>query len=97
LLLAVIGEQIGQNSELIAGLVLNLKPGFDKISLWITDSEKEEGIKYIKKDLVEILKIEDKELEYEIFRDLSKKTNKTTGPNYVSRGRGALRGNRGVE
>jgi hypothetical protein len=78
LLLAVIGEQIGQNSELIAGLVLNLKPGFDKISLWITDCEQEEAIKYIKNDLIEILKIEDKELEFEIFRDLSKKTSKTS-------------------
>ena len=35
-------------------------------------------IEQIKNDLLEILKIEDKELEYEIFRDLSKKTSKTT-------------------
>ena len=97
LLLAVIGEQVGQNSGLIAGLVLNLKPQFDKISLWITDCEKEDEIKQIKNDLLEILKIEDKELEYEIFRDLSKKTNKTSQPNQFSRGRGGLRGNRGVE
>jgi hypothetical protein len=46
--------------------------------LWITDCEQEGAIKHIKNDLIEILKIEDKELEFEIFRDLSKKTSKTT-------------------
>lgn len=97
MVLAVIGEQVGQSSELIAGLVLNLKPQFDKISLWITDCEKEEGIKFIKNDLLEILKMEEKDLEFEIFRDLSKKTSKPNSSNSFRGGRGALRGNRGVE
>ena len=38
----MIGEQFPEN--LVAGLVMNLKPQFDKIAVWITDSNNEAGI-----------------------------------------------------
>ena len=38
----MIGEQFSEN--LVAGLVLVLKPQFDKLAVWITDSNKKEEI-----------------------------------------------------
>lgn len=67
LLLALIGEQIGTKSQMIAGLVLNLKPQFDKIGIWFTDCEDQDEIAKIKEDIVAILQIEEKELEYDVF------------------------------
>ena len=42
LLLAMIGEQM--EDGLVAGLVLNLKPQFDKIAIWVIDSRNEAKI-----------------------------------------------------
>lgn len=39
LVLAMIGEQLGSKSDMIAGLVLNLKTQFDKIAIWFTDCD----------------------------------------------------------
>ena len=48
LLLAMIGEQIGTKTDMVAGVVLNLKPQFDKIGIWLTDCEDEEEIAKVK-------------------------------------------------
>ena len=47
LLLALIGENLGAE-DLVAGLVMNLKPQSDKISIWIADSTKTEEIAQLK-------------------------------------------------
>ena len=47
LLLALIGENLG-SEDLVAGLVMNLKPQTDKIAIWITDSTKTEEIAQLK-------------------------------------------------
>lgn len=73
LLLAVIGEQIGTKSQMIAGLVLNLKPQFDKIGIWFTDCDDGEEIARIKEDILNILQIPERELEYEVFQEISSK------------------------
>lgn len=52
LLLAMIGEQFSEN--LVAGLVLVLKPQFDKLAVWITDSNKKEEIEVLKLKIIEI-------------------------------------------
>jgi translation initiation factor 4E len=52
LLLAMIGEQFPEN--LVAGLVLNLKPQFDKIAVWITDCNNETAIAQVKAVIIEV-------------------------------------------
>jgi translation initiation factor 4E len=74
LLLAMIGEQFPEN--LVAGLVMNLKPQFDKIAVWITDSNNEAGIAQLKKDILQITQIDEKEIEYEVFKDVLAKPKK---------------------
>lgn len=66
LLLSMIGEQFPEN--LVAGLVMNLKPQFDKISVWITDCNKEAEIAQLKADIIAVTQIEEKEIEYEVFK-----------------------------
>ena len=74
LLLAMIGEQFPEN--LVAGLVMNLKPQFDKIAVWITDSNNEARIAQLKKDILQITQIDEKEIEYEVFKDVLAKPKK---------------------
>ena len=69
----MVGEQIGTKSEKIAGLVLNLKPQFDKIAIWLTDCEDADEIALGKGHILDILQVDEKELEYEVFRELSGK------------------------
>lgn len=73
LLLAVIGEQIGTRPNMIAGLVLNLKTQFDKIGIWLTDCADKSEIDEIKATILDILQIPEKELEYEVFQEISSK------------------------
>jgi len=80
LLLALIGEQIGSKTDMVAGLVLNLKPQFDKIGIWITDCEDEEEISKVKINIIEILQVNEKDIEYEVFRELSNKK-----PNFIKK------------
>ena len=96
LLLAVIGEQIGTKSQMIAGLVLNLKPQFDKIGIWFTDCEDQDEIAKVKEDILAILQVDEKELEYEVFQEIS---NKKPAQNFKPGKRGGykkqFRGGRG--
>jgi len=71
LLLALIGEQFPEH--LVAGLVLNLKPQFDKIAVWITDCNNEKAIAQVKAMIIEVTQIEEKEIEYEVFKDVKEK------------------------
>ena len=54
----------------MAGLVLNLKPQFDKIAVWITNSLDTAGVATVKTDLATFLQIEESEIEYEVFKEV---------------------------
>lgn len=69
LLLAMIGEQM--EDGLVAGLVLNLKPQFDKIAIWVIDSRNEAKIEQLKKDIINTVGLDEKDLEYEVFKNIS--------------------------
>ena len=43
LLLALVGEQLGPDG-MVAGIVLNLKPQFDKIAVWVKDCDNQEAL-----------------------------------------------------
>lgn len=97
LVLAMIGEQLGTKSDMIAGLVLNLKTQFDKVAIWFTDCDDQEEINKIKEDIIAILQIEEKDLEYDVFQE---KRGKEAKPFFNKRGgkfmgRGGGRGGRG--
>ncbi|XP_067934900.1 eukaryotic translation initiation factor 4E-like isoform X2 [Watersipora subatra] len=47
LLLCLIGEAFGEQSDDICGAVVNIRGKGDKIALWTSDGDNEEGIKYI--------------------------------------------------
>ena len=67
LLLAMIGEQLQEG--LVAGLVLNLKPQFDKIAIWVLDSTNAKGVEQLKKDIINTLGLEETDLEYDVFKE----------------------------
>eukprot|EP00356_Strombidium_inclinatum_P016395 CAMPEP_0170491598 /NCGR_PEP_ID=MMETSP0208-20121228/11143_1 /TAXON_ID=197538 /ORGANISM="Strombidium inclinatum, Strain S3" /LENGTH=164 /DNA_ID=CAMNT_0010767195 /DNA_START=43 /DNA_END=537 /DNA_ORIENTATION=+ len=71
LLLAMIGEQLGEEG-LVAGLVMNLKPQFDKIGIWVTDCKNAAGVEALRVAIIDLLKIDAKELEYEVFGEIQK-------------------------
>ena len=52
--MAMMGEQFESN-DLIGGMVLNLKPQFDKIAIWITNSLDTDGVAKIRSDIVKFL------------------------------------------
>ena len=63
----MIGEQF-QSEDLIAGLVLNLKPAFDKVAIWLKDSTNEAEVAKVKDDIVKFLNDSSIELEYQVFK-----------------------------
>ena len=92
------GEQFESN-DIIGGMVLNLKPQFDKIAIWITNSLDNEGVAKVRADILKFLQIEDSEIEYDVFKDMMDKNKKGPKANITkrgTRGRGA-RGGRGGE
>lgn len=67
----MIGEQMTEG--VVAGLVMNLKPQFDKIAVWITDCRDEKAMAQLKQDILKITQIDEKEIEYEIFKEVRDK------------------------
>jgi hypothetical protein len=53
MLFALIGEQFPEN--LVVGLILSVKHDFNKISVWINNSDEFEKIEQLKKDIMNIL------------------------------------------
>lgn len=68
--MAMLGEQF-TSETLVGGLVLNLKPQFDKIAVWITNSKDTEGVAQTKKEIIDILQVDEKEIEYSVFKELA--------------------------
>jgi hypothetical protein len=57
-LLAMLGEQF-ETPDFVMGMVLKLRPQFDKIDIWLADSTNEEAIAKTRSSLLEILNCED--------------------------------------
>jgi hypothetical protein len=53
MLFALIGEQFPEN--LVVGLILSVKHDFNKISVWVNNSDEFEKIEQLKKDIMNIL------------------------------------------
>jgi len=75
-------------------MVLNLKPNFDKIAIWVTNSQDKEAVNQIRADIVKFLQIEDIEIEYDIFKEIMEKNKNAPRANFNKRG-GRGRGGRG--
>lgn len=71
--MAMMGEQFESN-DIIGGMVLNLKPQFDKIAIWITNSKDTEGIAKIRAEIAQFLEMEDSEIEYDVFKEILDKS-----------------------
>ena len=56
LLLAMLGEQFCKQ-DFIGGLVLKLKPQFDKIGIWLTNDATPEAIASIKSELARLVQV----------------------------------------
>ena len=69
LILAMMGEQF-EEENFIAGMVMKLKPQFDKIAIWMVDASNEKAIKSVKDKVIEILQVEEAVVEYASFESL---------------------------
>ena len=74
LMLAMIGENLGEQDQ-VAGLVMNLKPHSDKIQIWITNASNQESAEALKQQVSKLLSIEEKDLQYQVFKQIEKKDN----------------------
>lgn len=64
----MIGEQF-ESENIVAGLVLNLKPQFDKIAIWLKDGSDAVQVAKVKSDVCNILNNKGIELEYDVFKE----------------------------
>ena len=48
----------------MVGLVLNMKPNFDKFGLWLVDADDQEEIAMVKNMLIKDFEVAEKEIEY---------------------------------
>ena len=65
----MMGEQF-EEENFIAGMVMKLKPQFDKISIWMVDASNEKAIKSVKEKVIELLQVEEATVEYASFESL---------------------------
>ena len=63
------GEQF-EEENFIAGMVMKLKPQFDKISIWMVDASNEKAIQSVKEKVIELLQVEEATVEYASFESL---------------------------
>jgi len=50
-------------------MVMKLKPQWDKISIWMNNSAKTEAVAQVRAQIVSMLGIPDKDVEYMVFKD----------------------------
>ena len=72
LLLAMLGEQFTEEN-FVVGMVLKLRPMYDKIDIWIRDSTKADKIASTKSDVARMIQVPESELEYEVFKEIQAK------------------------
>lgn len=68
----MLGEQF-EEPNFVMGMVLKLRPMFDKIDIWLNNCENEAAIKSLKASLLEILQVNENELEFEVFAEAKQK------------------------
>lgn len=66
----MMGEQF-EAEDFVVGMVLKLRPQFDKIDIWMRDAGRTEAIAAIKADIVKLLQIGEGELEYAVFKEVA--------------------------
>ena len=68
LVLAMLGEQFAE-PNFVVGMIMKLKPQFDKISIWLRDSNKTEAIAKTREEICSLLSCEDGDLEFMVFKE----------------------------
>ena len=64
----MLGEQFDQ-ADFVMGMVLKLRPQFDKIDVWMNDATNEAAIAATKSNMLSILQCEEGELEFQVFSE----------------------------
>uniref|UniRef100_A0A7E4UTB5 eIF-4F 25 kDa subunit n=1 Tax=Panagrellus redivivus TaxID=6233 RepID=A0A7E4UTB5_PANRE len=84
LLIALVGEQFGEDGASISGAVVNIRQKGDKVALWTQDATKDATNYRIGKVLYEALGVKDGEImRYEVHKDASARTGSTVKPRIV--------------
>ena len=66
----MMGEQF-EAEDFVVGMVLKLRPQFDKIDIWMRDASQIEAIAAIKSDVAKIVQIDEAEFEYAVFKEVA--------------------------
>jgi hypothetical protein len=53
----------------VAGLVLKLKPSFDKIAIWMTNGTPIDEINSLKADIIRITNVKESDIEFMDFQE----------------------------
>lgn len=86
----MLGEQFTE-PNFVVGMILKLKPQFDKISIWLRDSTKGDAITKTRQEICTFLEVQDSDLEFMVFKEIknrpapTKKWNKDK-PNFKKDG-----------
>jgi|UniRef100_A0AC35G404 translation initiation factor 4E len=83
MLLALVGEQFGQDGEEICGAVVNIRQKGDKVALWTRDANKDAVNYRIGQVLYQALSVKDNVLRYEVHKDASVRTGSMVKPRIV--------------
>ena len=86
LLLAMLGEQF-TDENVVVGMVLKLRPMYDRIDIWMRDSTDAKAVANAKSDVARMIQVPESELEFEVFKEIQQKdaekkkhfNNKATG------------------
>ena len=68
----MMGEQFSE-PNFVVGIILKLKPQFDKISVWMRDSRNTDAVARTRQEMVKLLQIEDSSIEYMVFKEQKQK------------------------
>uniref|UniRef100_A0A7E4VSX0 eIF-4F 25 kDa subunit n=1 Tax=Panagrellus redivivus TaxID=6233 RepID=A0A7E4VSX0_PANRE len=84
LLMALVGEQFGEDGASISGAVVNIRQKGDKVALWTKDAEKD-GTNYrIGHVCYDVLRMQDPNvMRYEVHKDASARTGSCVKPRIV--------------
>jgi len=54
-------------------MILKLKPQFDKISVWLSDSRKVDAVAHTKQYIINNLKLSERDIDYMVFKEQKNK------------------------
>lgn len=67
----MLGEQF-EEPDFVVGMVLKLRPQFDKIDIWMRNADKQDAIAATKAAVVRILQVDESEVELQVFQEVRK-------------------------